>query len=367
MASFMSDKNCERSTAATDFGEVRTGCVRVQPVMHIARTISELGADPQQVFADAGIPADLFDNPENSISFQAIGALIERCVAATGCPHFGLLLGAGAAGYPLGMLGEVMQECANVGTAIAYAQQNLHLHDRGAMATRFVDGKVASLGYILFDAQGPVVDQIYDAAIAIAMSLMRALCGPKWKPAAVLLPHRRPHDAAPFKKVFGCMPQFNAEQAALLFSARDLEQPIAGADPGRHAMLVERLKTIARQQDLNFTEQVRRIVRGLVAVRKCSLDAVAAQFSMNRRRMNRMLEREGTTYHQISQEALRTLAERLMLDTDLPLGRISAALGYSDASAFTRAFHNWHGCSPREWRHRHASSADVAQRPLGRS
>ena len=357
LANVMSDINSENSPAATVFGNVKTGCVRVQPIMHIARTISELGADPGQVFADAGIPAELFDNPENSISFQAIGTLVEHCLVATGCPHFGLLLGAGAAGNPLGMLGEVMQECADVGTAIAYAQQNLHLHDRGAMATRFVDGKVASLGYILFDAQGPVVDQIYDGSMAIAMSLMRALCGPKWKPAAVLLPHRRPHDAAPFKKVFGRMPQFNAEQAALLFPVGDLERPIAGADPGRYALLAEHLKTVARQRDLNFSEQVLRVVRGLVAVRKCSLDAVANQFSMNRRRLNRMLEREGTTYHQISQTVLRTFAERLMLDTDMTLGRIAAALDYSDASAFTRAFRNWHGCSPRDWRRRNLPHA----------
>jgi AraC-like DNA-binding protein len=339
---------------ATVFGNVETGCVRVQPIMHIARTIGELGGDPGHVFADTGIPAELFDNPENTISFQAIGTLIEHCMAATGCTHFGLLLGAGAAGNPLGMLGEVMQECADVGTAIAYAQQNLHLHDRGAMATRFVDGKLASLGYILFDAQGPVVDQIYDGSMAIAMSLMRALCGPKWKPAAVLLPHRRPHDAAPFKKVFGCMPHFNAEQAVLLFPVGDLERPIAGADPGKYALLAERLRTVARQRDLNFSEQVLRVVRGLVAVRKCSLDAVAAQFSMNRRRMNRMLEREGTTYHQMLQTVLLTFAERLMLDTDMTLGRISAVLNYAEAGVFTRAFRGWRGVTPSEWRRMHA-------------
>lgn len=342
----------ENPPIAMAFGDVDTGCVRVQPIMHIARTIAELGADPRQVFADAGIPAELFDNPENSISFQAIGALIDHCVTATGCPHFGLLLGTGAAGNPLGLLGEVMQQCADVGTAIAYFQQNLHLHDRGAMATRFVDGTVASLGYILFDAQGPAAEQMYDAATAIGVGLMRALCGPKWKPAAVLLPHRRPHDTALFRKVFGCMPQFNAEQAALLFPVDDLQRPIAGADPGRHALLAEHLKTVARQRDLRFSEQVIRVVRGLVAVRKCSLDAVAAQFSMNRRRLNRMLEREGVTYHEISQTALRTFAERLMLDTDMTLGRISAVLDYADASAFTRAFRNWHGCSPQDWRRR---------------
>ena len=352
---------------ATVFGDVATGCIRVQPIMHIARTIAGLGADPALVFADAGIAPELFDNPENSISFDAIGTLIEHCVAATGCPHFGLLLGADAADIPFGMLGELMRECADVGTAIAYFQQNLHLHDRGAMATRFVDGKVASLGYVVFDAQGSTISHIYDAAVAIGVGLMRGLCGPKWKPAAVLLPHRRPHDTAPFRKVFGCMPQFNAEQAALLFPVDDLVRPIAGADPERHALLAERLKTVARQQDLRFSEQVIRVVRGLVAVRKCSLDAVAAQFSMNRRRLNRMLEREGVTYHQISQTALRTFAERLMLDTDMTLGRISAVLDYADASAFTRAFRNWHGCSPKEWRDRNLPRITEVSRSVKRT
>ena len=158
-----------------------------------------------------------------------------------------------------------------------------------------------------------------------------------------------------------------AEQAALLFPATDLERRIAGADPGSYALLTERLKTVARQRDLDFSEQVRRTVRGLVAVRKCSLDAVAAQFSMNRRRLNRKLEREGTTYHRILQEALRTFAERLMLDTDMTLGRISAVLDYADASAFTRAFRNWHGCSPKEWRDRNLPRITEVSRSVKRA
>ena len=90
----MSDMDSAHLPPVTSFCDIQDGCVRVQPIMHIARTISELGADPERVFAQAGIPADLFANPENTISLQAIGELLEICVAATGCEHFGLLLGA---------------------------------------------------------------------------------------------------------------------------------------------------------------------------------------------------------------------------------------------------------------------------------
>ena len=340
--------NLPRSPTA--FGSVEAGSLHVRPIMHIAQTISERGADPHQVFAAAGIPADLFADPDNTISFQALGKLLEQCVATTGCGHFGLQLGAGAGANPLGLLSEVMGQCANVGTAIAYFQQNLHLHDRGALATRIIEGRTASLGYVVFCGDIAAIEQIKDAAIAIGVALMRALCGPEWQPAAVHLPRRRPKNVRPYVKHFGCVPEFDADRAALFFPALDFKRKIAGADPGKFALLEEDLKTIADLHDLSFVEQVQRVVHGLVALRRCSLDEVAARFSMNRRRVNRLLEREGVTFHWIAREAMRIHAERLMINTDMTLGEIAAALDYADASAFSRAFRGWHGCSPKAWR-----------------
>ena len=337
-----------RSTAF--FGNVQTGCLRVQSIMHIAQTISELGGDPHQVFAAVGVSADLFAHPDNVISFEMFGKLFKQSVEATGCLHFGLQLGASAAANPLGLLGEVVSQCVDVGTAIAYLQQNFHLHDRGALATRTIEGPMASIGYAVFDGSIPAVDQISDAAIAIGVEIMRALCGPKWRPSSIKLPHRRPDNVRPYQKFFGCIPEFDAECAAIYFPTLDFKRKIAGADPEKFAVLKEDLKTIASLNDLSFVDQVQRVVYGLVALRRCSLDEVAAQFSTSRRRVNRLLEREGTTYHRIMQDALRIHAERLIVNTDMNFGKIAAALNYADATVFSRAFRGWHGCSPRTWR-----------------
>ena len=335
------------------FGNVGAGSLRVQPFTHIAQTISDLGADPHQVFAAAGIPVDFFDDPENTISFQALGTLLEHCVAATGCPHFGLQLGASAGANPLGLLSEIMGQCANVGTAIAYFQQNLHLHDRGALATRIIEGQLVSLGYLVFDGEVAAIEQVYDTAVAIGVTLMRALCGPEWQPSAIHLPRRRPDNLRPYQKYFRCLPEFDAEQAALFFPVSDFKREIAGADPGKFSLLEEDLKSIADLHDLSIVEQVQRIVSALVTLRRCSLDEVAGQLSMNRRRVNRLLEREGMTYHRIAQETLRIHAERLIVNTGMTFGEIAVALDYADASAFTRAFRGWHGCSPQTWRREH--------------
>lgn len=341
----------------TSFGTVQAGWLRVQPIMHIVRTINELGGDAGQIFSDEGIPDNLFENPDNAISLEAGGTLFERCVAMTHCEHFGLLLGAGAICNPFGLLGEVIDQCADVGTAIAHLQQYYHLHDRSALTTRTIEGEIASLGYSVLRMEGPGIEQINDTAIAVAMVLMRYLCGPKWRPTTVLLTRRHPVDVVPYQHAFGCTPQFNAERTALIFPTADFARPIAGANPEKYAVLSEHLQTVASEHDLKFSDQVSRVVRGLIALHLCSLDQVAATFGMNQRHVNRLLKHEGTTYQKIVQEALCTITERLMMDTDMTLVEISAVLDYADASVFTRAFRNWHGSSPSEWRRLHSTKA----------
>jgi hypothetical protein len=56
--------------------------------------LTELGADPEQVIAEAGVDPRLFDDPDNLISAAALGGLVLHCAEQTRCPHFGLLVGA---------------------------------------------------------------------------------------------------------------------------------------------------------------------------------------------------------------------------------------------------------------------------------
>ena len=127
-----------------------------------------------------------------------------------------------------------------------------------------------------FDTAVPGADQIYDVAIAVGVALMRQLCGPQWNPRKVLLPRHRPGDVRPYEEGLGCSPDFAADRAVLIFPAGNLRRRIAFADHEMYALLSERLKTGDRQSDLDFADQVRRVVRGLVAVRRCTLDEVAA-------------------------------------------------------------------------------------------
>jgi hypothetical protein len=87
----------------------------------IPTVLRSLGADPAQVFASARVDPALFDDADSALSFAARGRLIRQCVSATGCAHFGLLIGQRTKLDDLGLVGLLVKYSPDVGTAPDYA------------------------------------------------------------------------------------------------------------------------------------------------------------------------------------------------------------------------------------------------------
>jgi AraC-like DNA-binding protein len=77
---------------------------------------------------------------------------------------------------------------------------------------------------------------------------------------------------------------------------------------------------------------------------------VAKRFCLDPRTLRRRLADEGTSFMQLREEACRGLACQLLEGTRMPANEIAAQIGYSNPSAFTRAFRRWTGIGPAQWR-----------------
>ena len=77
---------------------------------------------------------------------------------------------------------------------------------------------------------------------------------------------------------------------------------------------------------------------------------------MHVRTLNRHLRASGTTFQQLSDEVRFEIARQMLDDSTMTLSEIAAALAYSDASAFSRAFSRWSGITPGRWRVRRPAS-----------
>ena len=329
---------------------VAEGMVRVDAITSIPPLLRELGVAPDAFLADAGLDPRLFDDPANEIPIAALGRLLGRAVARTGCPHFGLLVGQRSGLAALGLVGLLTQSSPDVGTALHHLSAHQHLRDRGAVVSLRVQGGMATLGYEICQAGVEWRDQIHDGAIAIAMNAMRALCGRGWRPTEVRFCHGKPPDLRPFHRVFEAPLHFDAERTALVFPASWLRRESCAADPSTYLRLQQRVEALESRAGGDLVADLRRMLRTLLLGGKGSADEVAEHLGLHRRTLNRRLQTRGTSLRRLVEETRFEIARQLVEHTKMPLLEISAALGYADASAFTRAFRRWSRTTPSAWR-----------------
>jgi AraC-like DNA-binding protein len=302
------------------------------------------------VAAEVGIDLGLFEDPDNSIPFVAIGRLLQECVARSGCPHYGLLVGERSAASSLGVVSDLMRHSPDVATALRNLVLYLQLQDRGAVPTLEVQGETVLLGYAVYQKGVVATDQIYDAAIAIGFNILRSLCGPRFRPSEVLLRRAEPVDREPYRRLFNAPVRFDSYQSALVFPKTWLDRPVSGADPHQYRTLDAAAKALMERLDVDFVDQLHRVLHGLVITGWGSVEQAAFLFGMHRRTLNRRLAAQGTSFRALLQEVRFEIAQQLLRDTRIPVADVAEALGYAAAGAFTRAFQRWSGQSPTAWR-----------------
>ncbi|MFM1892217.1 MAG: hypothetical protein RLZ44_1294, partial [Pseudomonadota bacterium] len=179
------------------------------------------------------------------------------------------------------------------------------------------------------------------------------LCGQQWSPSEVLLAHRQPRDARPYKEFFRAPIRFDADQSGLSFATYWLDLSVSGADPALHRHLAQEADDLKRQREDGFVGRLRRSIRLALANGECVAAEVAQGLGMHERTLNRRLRSEGTNFRREVAHVRYEAARQLLADTQLPVSRIAAALGYGDTTAFARAFKGWSGAAPATWRREH--------------
>lgn len=170
---------------------------------------------------------------------------------------------------------------------------------------------------------------------------------------AVELPYPQPDNPGEYDLIFGAPLRFGARHPALELDAGLLSLPIVRDQPDLDRYLEHSPADLLAQRDYGTTlaEQARRLLeRGLVADWPTS-DAVARRLSMSPQHLRRRLREEGTSLGAIRNDLLRDTAIARLARGE-PVDAIAARLGFSEASAFRRAFRRWTGATPSAYQRR---------------
>lgn len=326
------------------------GDIRVAPLCAVPDLLREFRVAPGPLLKTFGLTEDLFRHPDNIISFQLMGRIIEACARATGCPHFGLLIGQRGNASTLGAPGFLIRNAPDVVTALHEGIINVDLHDRGATPFIEVGDETTVLGYAIYHPGVEDADQISDGALAIIWNIMRGLCGTEWLPLEVRFRHDKPADIGAYRRFFQAPLRFNAQHDAVVFRTSWLAKPVQLADPLLRQHLLQHIQDMRLHSNLDFRERAYQALLLLLGTQRCTLDELAGHFAMHPRTLNRRLKDAATSFRELHNEARHQTARQLLCDTSSSIESIATLLGYSGATAFNRAFAQWEGTPPAKWR-----------------
>jgi AraC-like DNA-binding protein len=191
-----------------------------------------------------------------------------------------------------------------------------------------------------------------EATIASTAAISQEVSTSTFRPLTVHFRHDGPGSAAAHEAHFGCPVRFATDRDALLVSHETMAAPNRVGDPGIVNFFDTHLEDEVSRLDAAATleRQVRVQVSQSLSQGIPTVSDIANHFGMSGRTLQRRLSDRGYSFQKLVDEARRELAERLLAETTYPLAEVAFLTGFSDQSAFNRAFKRWAGQTPRSFR-----------------
>lgn len=296
-------------------------------------------------------PEDLAELPER-LAPDTMTRLWSTIVEVTGRRGHGLALAEQARLRSYDVFGHVVSTCASLGEALLRGVRLFGLLSETVRLSLEVDARRTAVILESLSPQGfhpEAAEYLVGAGVRGATELI----GSRVPILEARFRHSAPEDASQAERFFGLRPEYEASWTGTVIDTAILARPIAGHDPVRnaelHAQAERLLNELAADRELD-REVLDAVGRCVTDGHDPSLQRVASMLGLHPKTLNRRLRLAGASFRDLQARYRMALAERYLRDPRLTVTDIAFRLGYSEKSAFNRAFRRWRGQSPAEFR-----------------
>jgi AraC-like DNA-binding protein len=309
--------------------------------------------DRRAVLQELGIEPAILDRWDLLVDRELELALVRWAANHYG-PSVGLEAVAGLHRGSLSVVEYLMRTADDFGSALETLVRYQHLLGTSPMFVRHTDDAV-HLGLAQpYDIASTVEVAIAEFTLAALVACGSDATNPPWKPARARFRHAATTSEERYRERLGCPVEFHADASEVVLARDVLELPMNAADPRLQGLLLDCMKSVLGPHALGgrIADEVHAIVLELLSTGRLAVGTVAGQIGLTARTLQDRLKDEGTSYSEVLETARRELAHRYLREDQLSVPDIALLLGYSEASAFHRAFKRWTGLTPRQYRSR---------------
>lgn len=286
------------------------------------------------------------------IPLHSFVSALEFAAETCRCGEFGWQAGQTFDARYLGELGEAVIRAPTLGVALQVFARYLRLVQSTSEITFEMEGDHLVLSYRILDPDIWPRRQDAEFTLSILCSLIRRSAGDRWQPLYVGFEHEPASDPGRRNEEFGVACAFGCDANTIVLPARLLDAPMPDRRASDWPRLFARLNEALRRRDRARPMRARvesAILSTLGRQAPCQA-SVADRLGVSPRTLHRRLEAEGTSYGEILSDCRSRLGRFLLVKCDRPLSEIAHDLGYSDYTAFSRAFRADCGRTPKAFR-----------------
>ena len=313
------------------------------------------GIDPQRFAQQIGIGSTDVPSPKTRLAADLGDHAFERAAQLIPDPAFALR--AAECWHPahLGTLGFAWLSSGSLRTALKRLERYSKILGQKASCrcTDIPDG----LRFVVDHGRGdrPVGPVLADFALSLFVGMCRANFGPSLMLDTVTLRRLPPADPAPYEKFFGTSVSFGADEDGFTLPHYVADRPL----PTSNHELATTFDAILTKQlaDLDnsaLADRCRAYLLTEMTSGDPSEEDLAKSMGMSRRTLQRKLGELGMAYKGVLEKTRYELALRYLDDPAKSVTDITFLLGFSEQSAFTRAFKRWSGQAPTHYREAHS-------------
>lgn len=203
------------------------------------------------------------------------------------------------------------------------------------------------------DHYRPGVALSNEATLSAAVVVLQAMTETRISPVEVGFRHQPPADLTSHQEAFRCPVLFGQTDNYLTYQTKDLETRTAKADLAINHFLLERVKEETEGIEISANRvvlDVENLIKDALPGGIPSIHQVGNIMGMSNRTLTRRLAECGLSFRTLISKKQQEIAIRLLEASDRNIAEIAFETGFSDQSAFNRAFKRWTGRSPLEFR-----------------
>ncbi len=317
-------------------------------IILLIRFLESYGFDYRKIAYECGISINQFNNPEPSISLDSFIKLWDLAVKVSGDEALALHLRQNTA------INHFVVLIAINSSTIAEGISNYIKYEKlicEANEMHLIEDD--EFYHLTFVNMSPPHECRYipEYTFCTAINYARELTGREPRFYEVWFKHNETSYIDEYKRIFKCRVLFNQIENKIIFTKEQLDCPLAKPDRYIQSIMKKHAETIKHSMiDKEYYEcKVKNyIIRNLSSGKVDNL-TISNALNMDRTTLHRYLKKEGSSFSKILRDVRKEYAHQY-LKQDLNGNQIAYLLGFSESSAFQRAFKSWFGKNPGEYK-----------------